>query len=237
MDLTNQYNHIAEAYAAQAKERNDRRYVIRPTILHYMGPVTGKNILDLACGTGENAAMLAEQGATVTGIDVSPHMVARAIRHPSITYQVGNANSLEVEGFDIVLAAFLLHYAETPSEMSRMAEGIYRALKPGGRLVCLNNNPWHPTQDARTTYEYVTTGDVRPGGRLTVRNYAEGKEVCRFQHYYWPASQYEDALVAAGFDQYTIRWEKTIVSPEGLEKFPAGFWDDYCNPIVLTATR
>src|SRR5512138_3347307 len=54
----------------------------------------GSRILDLACGTGQLAAVLAERGFRVTGLDSSPQMLAFARSHaPSVDFVLADARS------------------------------------------------------------------------------------------------------------------------------------------------
>lgn len=53
------------------------RYICRITELY---KINGKRLLDLACGTGTCAILFAKRGFEVTGVDVSPSMLAQAER-------------------------------------------------------------------------------------------------------------------------------------------------------------
>jgi len=67
-------------------------------------------VLDLGCGTGSLAVLLAEQGHVVTGVDLSPRMLEaaqdKAVRHSTdVTFVLGDASEPPVAGpFDVVLA-------------------------------------------------------------------------------------------------------------------------------------
>lgn len=52
--------------------------VPREDALKLLGPVEGKRVLDLGCGTGHNAVALARQGAKVIGVDESSEQIADA---------------------------------------------------------------------------------------------------------------------------------------------------------------
>jgi SAM-dependent methyltransferase/acyl carrier protein len=68
----------------------------------------GCRVLDVGCGRGGTVALLAERcGAEATGVDLSPEAVAfcrRTHRHPSVRFEVGDAEHLPVEdrSFDVV---------------------------------------------------------------------------------------------------------------------------------------
>src|SRR5580692_10434935 len=54
-------------------------FTARPLVLQELAPVTGKHVLDLGCGEGYVARLVAQAGAqSVFGIDISSEMVARA---------------------------------------------------------------------------------------------------------------------------------------------------------------
>lgn len=95
------------------------------------------NVLDVACGTGDMVVSLAEQGCTVTGVDISEEMLAIAKRKaPQATYMLADAEQLPFEdsSFDAVTCAFgvrnFVHLEQGLSEMLRV-------LKPGGTMVIL----------------------------------------------------------------------------------------------------
>ena len=103
-------------------------------------------ILDVACGTGELARMLAKAGIEVNGVDLSPAMLAVARRKspPTVAYFRGNAENLPFESacFDFVTISLALH--EMPHKMSIGAAGeILRVLSPGGKLVVFDYASLH----------------------------------------------------------------------------------------------
>jgi SAM-dependent methyltransferase len=50
----------------------------RPAVLAALGPITGRQVLDAACGPGLYLRELLERGAKVTAFDASPVMVSLA---------------------------------------------------------------------------------------------------------------------------------------------------------------
>jgi demethylmenaquinone methyltransferase / 2-methoxy-6-polyprenyl-1,4-benzoquinol methylase len=115
-----------------------RRAAIRAAAL------TGGGVaLDVACGTGKLTAALAQAVGPrghVVGIDLSPGMLDQARRAcdgiPGVEFRLGNALALPVDdaSFDAATIAFGLR------NLSSFEDGLRemaRAVRPGGRVVCL----------------------------------------------------------------------------------------------------
>jgi SAM-dependent methyltransferase len=97
-------------------------------------------ILDLACGTGEATARLAEMfpGAEVVGIDVhEAHLeLARercAFAGERVRFEVGDAFALDRPAGDFDLA-LCRHLVQAVPEPERIAKELARVTKPGGRV-------------------------------------------------------------------------------------------------------
>lgn len=102
-----------------------------------MGLAPGASVLDLGCGVGSTAQLLAsEMGLRVTGIDLSGANVARAQREVSdaaITFVQADAHRLPFADntFDGVIGECVLSLF---ADEGQALEEIHRVLKPGGRL-------------------------------------------------------------------------------------------------------
>lgn len=117
-------------------------------ILRHMGDITGKRLLDLGCGAGENSVYFAKKGALCVAADYSPRMVEVAL-------QLAASNGVQIEGctanamalefpdntFDFVYASNLLHHLPEPQ---LAIKEMHRVLKPGGKACFwdpLKHNP------------------------------------------------------------------------------------------------
>lgn len=117
-----------EGYARNARFVAD----LGARLVDLLAPRRGERILDLGCGDGALSAKLVEAGAEVLGLDSSPEQIAGA-RDLGIDARVGDGQSLDYDGdFDAVFSNAALHWMLDPD---KVIDGIWRALKPGGRFV------------------------------------------------------------------------------------------------------
>jgi 2-polyprenyl-3-methyl-5-hydroxy-6-metoxy-1,4-benzoquinol methylase len=96
--------------------------------------------LDIGCGTGTFARMLAARADYVLAVDLSPEMIRLAgeqsAQYPNIEYRVADALAYDLPGesFDCVVSIATLHHLP----MEEMLLKIRKTLKPGGTLVVLD---------------------------------------------------------------------------------------------------
>lgn len=123
--------------AATTRERTFKTALVQQAQLE-----PGMTVLDLACGTGTLALMLAAvaDGIQVTGVDGDAAILAIARRKAaaagvSIDYEQGLSDSLAFADrrFDRVLSSLFFHHLDDAARRATLAE-IHRVLKPGGEL-------------------------------------------------------------------------------------------------------
>jgi 2-polyprenyl-3-methyl-5-hydroxy-6-metoxy-1,4-benzoquinol methylase len=107
-----------------------------------MGNLKGKSLLDVGCGDGSNAVMLAQLGATVTGIDISPKAIELAWKRAEINDVTSSVrfscSQLETAdfpraSFDIVWGDAILHHVI--AELDIVVSKLVYWTKPGGLLL------------------------------------------------------------------------------------------------------
>jgi 2-polyprenyl-3-methyl-5-hydroxy-6-metoxy-1,4-benzoquinol methylase len=96
-------------------------------LLRFLSPRPGQTILDVGTGTGRGAFLLADAGATVTGVDASEEMLAvaraRAGAHPArIDFRQGDAHALEFKDRSFDAAVSLRVLMHTPRWRTCVAE-------------------------------------------------------------------------------------------------------------------
>ncbi|NMC51352.1 methyltransferase domain-containing protein [Candidatus Kuenenbacteria bacterium] len=115
-------------------------------LLPNLKDIKGKTILDVGAGTGRLTLRLAEKGADVTAIDISPEILKiLKKKNNKIKTMVADAESLPFpdNSFDIIVAAFLIVHLKDPKYFFTES---YRVLKPGGILAITNINQKRPPE-------------------------------------------------------------------------------------------
>jgi ubiquinone/menaquinone biosynthesis C-methylase UbiE len=104
--------------------------------------LSGPSILEAGVGTGKNIPYYPE-GASVTAIDFSPHMLARARiaarhLHRKVEFLEMDIQRLDLQShaFDTVFATFV--FCSVPDPVKGLAE-LRRVCKPDGRLLLLEH--------------------------------------------------------------------------------------------------
>jgi SAM-dependent methyltransferase len=99
-----------------------------------------REALDAGCGTGELTRLLAPRCARVTGVDLSPNMVAEARKRSAelanVHYAVADFMTapLPAGGFDCVASVAVLHHLPLADALGRLGD----LLRPGGTLLVLD---------------------------------------------------------------------------------------------------
>ncbi|MFB9278979.1 class I SAM-dependent methyltransferase [Cohnella cellulosilytica] len=103
-------------------------------LIEWLKPVKGETVVDFGCGTGDLAAAIARQGASVYGLDISPEMVERARKkYPDLEFRCVDGTGWRADfEYDAVFSNAALHWMTEPEAAVR---SFLSGLKPGGRLV------------------------------------------------------------------------------------------------------
>lgn len=117
-----------ERYARNARFVAD----LGATLVELLAPRPGEAILDLGCGDGALTEALVARGALVVGVDGSAEQVAAA-RARGLDARQADGEALDFEAaFDAVFSNAALHWMR---KADAVIDGVWRALKPGGRFV------------------------------------------------------------------------------------------------------
>jgi malonyl-CoA O-methyltransferase len=103
-----------------------------------IGDVRGFTVLDLGCGTGRHAVLLAAAGATVEALDFSPPMLDRArgkAGTSAINFRMHDLTQplpFPAATFDLVLCALVLEHIATLDSFFRE---MHRVCRPAGKVI------------------------------------------------------------------------------------------------------
>jgi len=111
--------------------------------------IPGARVLDVGCGVGRWSRLLAARGARVTGIDLSPTMIAQARLRAAADrvadrcrFLVRDLSKLDIgERYDLVLGVTVLQHILEPKALQAALAAMTTHLKPGGRMILLEAAP------------------------------------------------------------------------------------------------
>jgi SAM-dependent methyltransferase len=119
----------------------------------------GTRALDVGCGVGRWSRLLASRGAFVTGVDLSPTMIAQSKLRTAeaglsnrCRFLVQDSAALDVGGpFDLVLGVTVLQHILDPVALRAAVEKMTAHLSSAGRMVLLEAAPTYAAASCDTT--------------------------------------------------------------------------------------
>jgi predicted TPR repeat methyltransferase len=131
-------------YTLGAPELLDEATAELVDVIDRWHPLAGQAVLDFGCGIGRVSRAMNGRGADVTGIDVSPAMIAQARQRGEgarLRYTVGNGRGLddtEDRSIDLMLAADSFPYLVAAGLLDAHMAEASRVLRPRGGLIVFN---------------------------------------------------------------------------------------------------
>ena len=198
--------------------------------------VSPRTAVDLACGTGSVAVLLARQGLDVVGVDQSEEMLTVAAPKaqdlaPAPQFVCQSLENLRLaRGVDLAVCALdSLDYITNPEDCARAIARIYRALNPGGIFIFDVNTPeklramdgqvfldededvycvWRGEFDEESNICSYGMDLFQRQGTMWRRSFEEHRE------YAYSRAQLTDYLRRAGFTDIQIYGDRTFRPPE-----------------------
>ncbi len=195
---TSDYDSYADEYAAYVEWREQGGAEgdpmgILPHLLDLLGDVSGRMVLDAGCGEGYLSRILTARGAHVTGVDLSPRLIALARAKDlggRIAYRVADLSMPlpeHRECFDAVVSYMVLNDVE---DYRGFAATLGQVLRSGGRAVLAFNSPYAYVVRRRISAAYFASGTTHSSGL--------GSAGINVSFYHRTLSEYLDAFLAAG---------------------------------------
>lgn len=218
----------AQRYDEDAADRFAPEVLV-PTVDLLAELAEGGPVLELAVGTGRVAIPLVERGLAVTGIELSPAMVAELRRKAdaqTLPVAVGDMTTTTVDGeFSLVYLVWnSISNLRTQAEQVQCFRNAARHLRPGGRFVV---EMWVPPLRRLPPGQLAVPFDVSDG-HLGFDTYDLVTQECTSHHYRrrrdgtveygagrfryaWPAEL--DLMAALAGLELEARWEDWMRSP------------------------
>jgi SAM-dependent methyltransferase len=158
---------LAAIYDALDPDRSDLEPYLR--MIERFG---ARTVLDLGCGTGVFALMLAERGIEVIGVDPAAASLDVARAQPGadrVTWAHGDATTIP-SGTQVDAVTMTANVAQvflTDEDWLATLEAVRGALSPGGRLIFESRNPQRRAWEEWTEERTRSTTDVPGVGPVT----------------------------------------------------------------------
>ena len=199
-----------------------------------------RTAVDLACGTGSVALILAQKGLAVTGVDMSEEMLCVAAEkalqmenRPLFVCQ--QLQNLQLpRGVDLAVCALdSLDYITDPEDCKEAIRRIYRVLNPGGCFIFDVNTPqklramdgevwldededvycvWRGEFDEETNICSYAMDLFQRRGDAWHRSFEEHRE------YAYSAEMLTDFLKKAGFTGIRVYGDRRLEAPNGADQ-------------------
>ncbi|MBR3949244.1 MAG: class I SAM-dependent methyltransferase [Oscillospiraceae bacterium] len=229
------YHELAKSYD---RLTNDVDY--RSTVAFYYEILKKEGLhprtaVDLACGTGSVAAILAEDGLRVTAVDMSEEMLTVAqqktcgMDNPPLFLRQELQKLYLPRGVDMAVCALdSLDYITDPEDCKEAIRRVYRVLNPGGIFIFDVNTPeklramdgqvfldedddvycvWRGEFDEETNICSYGMDLFQRTGNVWVRSFEEHRE------YAYSREQLEGYLKAAGFTHIRVYADRKFEEP------------------------
>jgi ubiquinone/menaquinone biosynthesis C-methylase UbiE len=138
--IIDQFTRQATPFAEKPEHRDE---AILQRLVLFAGVTTADTVLDVACGPGLLACALANTARHVTGIDMTPAMLAKASawqeKHglANLAWDLGDSGALPYAdgAFSMVVTRYSMHHFPDPAQAWRE---MVRVCRPGGTVMVVD---------------------------------------------------------------------------------------------------
>jgi SAM-dependent methyltransferase len=133
-ELRSEFDQVARRSGSYPKFiANTRKFMKRSRFL----PARCKQVLEIGCGKGDFARLLADRSDNVVALDLSPEMIRvaseRSTDHPNIEFVVADIMTWDMPGgrFDCIVSFAALHHVPLRPALEKIKAGLL----PGGWFI------------------------------------------------------------------------------------------------------
>jgi SAM-dependent methyltransferase len=135
-DVRTTYDRVADEYVSRIAGELQHKPLDRQLLDRFAERIGAGSACDVGCGPGHVARYLHDRGVSISGIDLSPAMVARArALHPGIEFSQGDMLALDTKdaSWTGIVAFYSVIHIPRPDVVRALHE-LRRTLQPGGLL-------------------------------------------------------------------------------------------------------
>jgi malonyl-CoA O-methyltransferase len=161
--------------------------------------LTGRNVIEIGCGTGRNTEWIAQHAGSVVGLDFSEGMLRQAkarVRSPSVRFVQNDVRTpwpVPDASADLVIAMLILEHVE---DIKSIVSEAARALTAGGELFICELHPMRQLLGGQAQFTSAKTG--------------EHQRVPAFLH---DVSDYVNAGLSLGFELVSLDEWRDLEAP------------------------
>ncbi|CAD6194229.1 unnamed protein product [Caenorhabditis auriculariae] len=221
-----------------------KKHLVDPTIrlaLEDGHLVVGKNVVDIGCGSGDNAKDVADLGAKrAFGFDSSEEMIRKCREtyesDERLRFEVADAVNWESDDvYDVALAFFVLQFIHEKEKLTEAIANVCRKLSRNGVFIGIipdgrNSHDPLPGAGPKLGVELISLekGEYIDGELAQVFFFDGENSTCHSTVALHSRQFYHDAFQAAGFRK--IEWISPMFSSEGRRLLGDEFCDKFVNP-------
>lgn len=112
---------------------NNQKHIARYNLA--LGAVTGKKVLDAACGTGYGTEILSWEAKEVHGVDISQEAIKHAINNHSglnISHETNDIRNIKGGGYDVIVSFETIEHIKDTGEVFKKFDSL---LNDGGIII------------------------------------------------------------------------------------------------------
>jgi ubiquinone/menaquinone biosynthesis C-methylase UbiE len=184
-----------------------KKYITEPALMKLIGPVKGKQVLELGSGNGYWLELLSKKGAHCTGVEIANQQILLARRkdkQKTIKYVRGDITNLSSchlkrNFYDIVFLEHVLLEISSLKKIQNIFEDTHDLLKKSGKIIISDLHPSAPSlrkKDIGTDslYDYFSSGKIVK----LVSKRIDGKNIF-YKDFHWTLEDISLAIAKSGF--------------------------------------
>lgn len=236
MSHINDYTKLFSSYI-QTDIKPDKKYSMLYSMLHYLCIEKDHHVADIWCGTGYFTHAISKYANKVVGLDNNHKQIEWAkiiwkhLKSNNIEYILADMWEYDYRenSLDSICAPFVINYSKTIKELQALFTKFFSALKPGGLLVGLIDNPSDVVHNNKEygSIKTIPWGKMVDSALLELQLFNENDLLCTLYSCYYTQKTIEKTLYSIWYSK--VERKKPLIAPDGINQYPSEYWINYIN--------